>query len=137
MIKKLNSSSGPYVLNQIVLSHNFQIAISLLKTNYLNLFVPISMEAPFGLIIGNIQVWYNNAYRFLYRYPIIFSASNMFVVSGVPSFKELIRGRHFQLMNSVINSKNCIIQSLSGVFWVYHLYGYCGERMYILITPNL
>ena len=63
---------------------------------------------------NSIQLCYNNAYRFLHRYPKFCSASNMFVVAGIPSFKELIRRRQCQLMNSVLNSKNCIIISVSG-----------------------
>ena len=118
MIKKLNTvqvlcakSNG---LIRKYLNCNFSVKNELFKCFCTSIYGSALWANYRKSSYNSMQVCYNNAYSFLHRYPKLCSASNIFVFAGVPSFKELIKGRHFHLINSVMNSKNCIIPSVSG-----------------------
>jgi exonuclease III len=62
--------------------------------------------------LQSLNVCYNNAYRWLISQPRPYSASLMFVSSGVKSFAALLRTTVFSLMKRVENTNNAVISQI-------------------------
>ena len=64
------------------------------------------------LSMTRLKVIYNNAFRFLMKYPIYCSASEMFVSNRVKSFNEVRRTVNYSLMKRCTESSNSLIQAI-------------------------
>lgn len=64
------------------------------------------------LSMTRLKVIYNNAFRFLMKYPMYCSASEMFALNGVKSFGEVRRTVNYSLMRRCTESRNSLIQAI-------------------------
>ena len=62
--------------------------------------------------MNRLRVVYNNAFRFLMRYPRYCSASEMFAINRLKSFQEVRRTVNYSLYRRCTTSKNSLITSI-------------------------
>ena len=58
-----------------------------------------------------LNVAYNNAFRFMHHLPTYCSASSMFVVNRVPNCRAVIRNRIYGFMKRLVFSSNALVHS--------------------------